>query len=70
MALAQRLAAGPTARSPWPSSCSTGRAGMDRLDYHLDEELQQLARIADGADFAEGLNAFFGKRAAVFEGQG
>jgi enoyl-CoA hydratase/carnithine racemase len=37
-------------------------AGIDRLDYHLDEELQGLSRIADGRDFAEGVAAFFEKR--------
>ena len=36
--------------------------GIEQLDFHLDEELQQLARIADGAEFAEGLAAFFEKR--------
>jgi enoyl-CoA hydratase/carnithine racemase len=45
-------------------------AGVEQLDYHLDEELQHLARIADGADFSEGLNAFFGKRAPEFDGRG
>ena len=39
---------------------------MDRLDVHLDRELEQLARIADGRDFAEGIDAFFGKRAPKF----
>jgi enoyl-CoA hydratase/carnithine racemase len=39
---------------------------VDQLDYHLDEELQNLARIADGKEFAEGLKAFFEKRPAVF----
>jgi enoyl-CoA hydratase/carnithine racemase len=42
-------------------------AGVDRLDFHLDRELEQLARIADGADFAEGITAFFEKRPPVFE---
>ena len=40
---------------------------MDRLDYHLDRELEELARIADGGDFAEGLEGFFEKRPARFE---
>jgi hypothetical protein len=43
---------------------------VDQIDYHLDEELRNLARIADGRDFAEGLEAFFGKRAAEFGGEG
>jgi enoyl-CoA hydratase/carnithine racemase len=42
-------------------------AGVDQLDYHLDRELQELARIADGSSFAEGLAAFFEKRSAHFE---
>jgi hypothetical protein len=41
-------------------------AGMDRLDPHLDRELEQLTRIADGAEFSEGLDSFFGKRAPRF----
>jgi enoyl-CoA hydratase/carnithine racemase len=41
----------------------------DRLDVHLDRELDELARIADGADFAEGIDAFFGKRPPRFQGK-
>jgi 2-(1,2-epoxy-1,2-dihydrophenyl)acetyl-CoA isomerase len=41
-------------------------AGMDRLDVHLDRELDHLARIADGAEFAAGLDAFFAKTPANF----
>lgn len=44
-------------------------AGMDRLDEHLDRELEALSRIADGPEFAEGLSAFFGKRPPVFVGR-
>jgi 2-(1,2-epoxy-1,2-dihydrophenyl)acetyl-CoA isomerase len=40
--------------------------GMDRLDVHLDRELDSLARIADGAEFAEGLDGFCAKRSANF----
>ena len=43
-------------------------AGIDRLDYHLDQELEHLVRSADGAEFAEGIGAFFEKRAPVFAG--
>ena len=42
-------------------------AGVDRLDYHLDQELQHLVRIADGSEFAEGLAAFFERRVPAFE---
>lgn len=41
-------------------------AGMDRLDDHLDRELEELSRIADGKEFAEGLDAFFAKRPPRF----
>ena len=41
-------------------------AGVEQLDMHLDEELQQLARVADRAEFAEGLAAFFDKRPPAF----
>jgi len=40
--------------------------GMDRLDVHLDRELDQLSRIADGAEFAAGIDSFFAKRPASF----
>ncbi len=45
-------------------------AGVEQLDFHVDEELQHLTRSADGAEFSEGLNAFFGKRFALFDGGG
>jgi 2-(1,2-epoxy-1,2-dihydrophenyl)acetyl-CoA isomerase len=41
-------------------------AGMDRLDVHLDRELHNLSRIADGDEFAEGVAGFFGKRPPSF----
>ena len=68
LAVARRLAAGPTAAYAVAKSLINQAAGVDQLDYHLDEELRHLARIADGADFAEGLQAFFGKRTAEFRG--
>jgi 2-(1,2-epoxy-1,2-dihydrophenyl)acetyl-CoA isomerase len=43
-------------------------AGVDRLDFHLDREIDALSRIADGADFAEGIASFFEKREANFTG--
>jgi hypothetical protein len=39
---------------------------MDRLDVHLDRELDNLSRIADGAEFEEGLESFFAKRPPQF----
>src|SRR5574341_291011 len=67
--VAQGLAAGPTKAYAVAKSLINQAAGVDQLDYHLGEELQHLARIAEGKDFAEGLAAFFGKRAADFSGQ-
>ena len=70
LAVARRLADGPTRAYAVAKSLINQAAGVDQLDYHLDEELRHLARIADGADFAEGLAAFFGKRAPRFGGEG
>jgi 2-(1,2-epoxy-1,2-dihydrophenyl)acetyl-CoA isomerase len=64
--VARRLAAGPTGAYAVAKRLINQAAGVDQLDYHLDEELRHLARIADGADFAEGLAAFFGKRPPAF----
>jgi len=70
MALARRLAAGPTQAYGVAKSLLNQAAGVDQLDTHLDRELEHLARIADTPDFAEGLAAFFDKRAAAFTGSG
>jgi len=67
--LARRLAAGPTRAYAIAKALMNQAAGVDRLDHHLDLELDNLARIADGADFAEGIAAFFEKRAPRFEGK-
>jgi 2-(1,2-epoxy-1,2-dihydrophenyl)acetyl-CoA isomerase len=64
--IAQRLAAGPTEAWGIAKELMNQAAGVDRLDVHLDRELENLARIADGANFAEGIDAFFEKRAPVF----
>jgi 2-(1,2-epoxy-1,2-dihydrophenyl)acetyl-CoA isomerase len=68
-ALAQRLAEGPTGAFAVTKRLMNAAAGVDRLDHHLDRELEELARIADGADFAEGMGAFFEKRPARFPGR-
>jgi len=64
--IAMQLAAGPVEAFGIAKELLNQAAGMDRLDLHLDRELEQLARIADGAAFAEGLDAFFDKRAPKF----
>lgn len=65
--LAQALAAGPTPAYAISKKLMNMAAGVDRLDYHLDQELDHLARVADTPDFAEGLAAFFEKRPARFD---
>lgn len=65
-ALARKLADGPTPAYGIAKGLLNQAAGGDRLDYHLDQELVHLARIADGRDFAEGLEAFLAKRPPRF----
>lgn len=65
-ALADGLAAGPTASLAAAKRLLNEASGMDRIDAHLAEELETLVRIADGADFAEGIAAFFAKREPRF----
>jgi 2-(1,2-epoxy-1,2-dihydrophenyl)acetyl-CoA isomerase len=67
--IARRLAEGPTEAMAVAKSLVQQAAGVDRLDWHLDRELEALARIADGSDFAEGLTSFFEKRAPRFSRQ-
>jgi len=64
--LAHKVAAGPTPAFATTKSLMNQALGVDRLDYHLDLELSHLARVADTPDFAEGLTAFFEKRAPRF----
>ena len=64
--VAQRLSSGPIAALGVAKRLINQAAGMDRFDVHLDYELENLARIADGAEFAEGLDSFFARRAPQF----
>lgn len=64
--IAQRLAAAPTAAVGVAKRLLNRAAGMDRLDVHLDAELTELTRIADGDNFAEGLGAFLERRSPRF----
>jgi len=64
--IARRVAEGPAPAFAATKQLLNQAAGVDRIDYHLDQELDALARIADTADFEEGLAAFFAKRPPVF----
>ena len=66
MAVAARLADGPPKAWGVAKGLIGQAAGMERLDAHLDRELDQLSRIADGDEFAEGLSSFFDKRTPYF----
>lgn len=66
MAMAARLADGPRHAFAMAKELLNQSAGFDQLDAHLDRELQELARAADGAEVSEGIAAFFGKRAPRF----
>jgi 2-(1,2-epoxy-1,2-dihydrophenyl)acetyl-CoA isomerase len=65
-ALAARLAEGPKRSFAIAKELLNQAAGIDRLDSHLDRELDELARVADGPEFAKGLEAFFAKQPAKF----
>lgn len=67
--LASQLAQAPTGAVAVAKNLMNRAAGMDRLDTHLDAELDELARVADGANFSEGIEAFFDKRAPKFGGE-
>jgi 2-(1,2-epoxy-1,2-dihydrophenyl)acetyl-CoA isomerase len=65
--LAETVAAGPPSAVAVAKSLLNQSAGIDRLDVHLDRELENLARIADGAEFEEGLESFFARRPPRFK---
>ena len=66
LATAQRLTEGPPRAFAIAKELLNQAAGMDRLDDHLDREIDELSRAANGPEFAEGIRAFFEKRAPVF----
>jgi len=66
--VARELASGPTEAYAVAKRLVHQAAGIDQLDYHMDDELENLSRVADGEDFAEGLAAFFEKRSPEFDG--
>lgn len=68
-ALAARLAAGPTAAFAATKRLVNQSLQIERLDSHMDVEIDELARSADSEDFRAALDAFFDKRAAAFGGR-
>ena len=66
MDIARRIAEGPTEAYAVTKALMNRSAGLDRLDVHLDQELEKLARSADSPEFEEGIEAFFAKRAPGF----
>ena len=64
--IAARLAAGPPKAWAVAKHLLNQAAGMDRLDVHLDREIDELSRIANGSEFAEGMDSFFEKRMPRF----
>jgi 2-(1,2-epoxy-1,2-dihydrophenyl)acetyl-CoA isomerase len=64
--LSEKIAQGPTEALGIAKQLINQAAGVDRLDFHLDRELESLAAIANGSNFAEGIDAFFEKRAPAF----
>jgi 2-(1,2-epoxy-1,2-dihydrophenyl)acetyl-CoA isomerase len=68
LALASRLAAGPTAALARTKRLLRDGAGRT-LDAQLDEEARNFAASAVSADFGEGVEAFLTKRPPRFEGR-
>ena len=64
--IAETLTNGPMAALGIAKGLINQAAGMDRLDVHLDRELDHLTRIADSEEFAEGIESFFAKRPPRF----
>jgi 2-(1,2-epoxy-1,2-dihydrophenyl)acetyl-CoA isomerase len=69
-AMAQRIASGPSAAYAAAKQLFNEAMGVDRLDHHLDRELEALVRSADSPEFVEGIEAFFARRAPRFPGTG
>ena len=69
-AVARRIAAGPASAYAAAKQLFNEAMGVDRLDHHLDRELEALVRSADSPEFAEGIEAFFARRAPRFPGAG
>lgn len=66
LGVAARLTQGPPRAYAVAKELLNQASGMDRLDEHLDKELDALTRAANGPEVAEGISAFFDKRPPVF----
>ncbi len=66
MAVARQLADGPTNAFGVAKHLMNQAVGGERLDSHLDQELEHLARSADGSDVREGVESFVEKRPPQF----
>ncbi len=64
--IAVQLAAAPTTALAVAKRLLNQASQMERLEPHLDAELAELSRIADGPNFHEGLAAFLGHRSPQF----
>lgn len=69
LAIAQRLATGPTEAFAAAKALINRAIGADQLELQLQEELDNLTAAAGGREFAEGLEAFVGKRSPRFPGR-
>ncbi len=67
-AVARGVAAGPAGAFAAAKQLFNDAVGVDRLDVHLDRELEALVRSADSPEFAEGIEAFFARRPPRFPG--
>ncbi|MGB2715706.1 MAG: enoyl-CoA hydratase-related protein [Vicinamibacterales bacterium] len=64
--IVMRVADGPVDAFAIAKGLLNQASGMERLDVHLDCELDNLTRIADGGEFAAGLEGFFARRPPNF----
>lgn len=64
--IAERIATGPSQAYAAAKRLIHLAANVERLDFHLDEELTELVRAAAGNEVAEGISAFLEKRAPAF----
>ena len=65
--MAEQLATGPTRAYGVAKTLLNQASGIDRIDHHLEQEIIQLARAANGPEFAEGLRAFLNKERPDFQ---